>query len=228
MSNIILSATNICKSYHEMNEEIVVLKQVNLTVHSGEMIAIIGASGSGKSTLLHILGGLASPDSGVVLVENQNMANMQEKQRCHFRNRYLGFIYQFHHLLPEFSILDNVCMPLWIGGAASSRNAKNQAMDILERVGLTARRNHRMAELSGGERQRAAIARALVTHPRCILADELTGNLDHETALNVVSLMKELTRETQAGMILVTHDLSLAAMCHQRYTLRSGELLIAE
>ncbi|MCD8524572.1 MAG: ABC transporter ATP-binding protein [Gammaproteobacteria bacterium] len=227
MSSIILSAANICKSYHEMNEKITVLKEVNLTVHSGEMIAIIGASGSGKSTLLHILGGLASPDSGVVLVENQNMATMQERQRCHFRNRYLGFIYQFHHLLPEFSILDNVCMPLWIGGV-SSEHAKNQALDMLERVGLTARRKHRMAELSGGERQRAAIARALVTGPRCILADELTGNLDHATALNIVSLMKELTRETQAGMILVTHDLSLAAMCHQRYTLRSGELLIVE
>lgn len=224
MSNPILIATQISKAYQDVGGNIQVLDQLDLTLYAGEMVAIVGSSGSGKSTLLHILGGLDNADQGSIIVNDKEMMHLSEKEKCQFRNQHLGFIYQFHHLLPEFTILDNVSMPLWIAGV-NKKQAKQRSLIILERVGLAARVHHRMAELSGGERQRAAIARALVTRPACVLADELTGNLDKVSALKIVDLMKELTRETQSTMVLVTHDLALAGLCDKQYTLREGKLM---
>ncbi len=223
MNKIILSAKNICKSYADVGRKIHVLDHLNVSIYAGEMVAIVGSSGSGKSTLLHVLGGLDDIDSGEIIINGKDMTSLSEKQRCEFRNRYLGFIYQFHHLLPEFTILDNVCMPLWIANV-DKHEARKRAVEILGRVGLAARVNHRMAELSGGERQRAAIARALVSKPSCVLADELTGNLDRTMALNIVELIRELAQETQAAIMLVTHDLALAALCDRQFTLYSGKL----
>lgn len=223
MSKIILKTTGLCKSYNDVGGKIQVLDNLDLTLYAGEMVAIVGSSGSGKSTLLHVLGGLDNADSGSVVVNGKEVLQLSEKEKCQFRNKYLGFIYQFHHLLPEFTILDNVSMPLWIG-RVNKKEAKQRALEILERVGLAARVHHRMSELSGGERQRAAIARALVTKPVCVLADELTGNLDRTMALKIVDLMKELTREMQSTMVLVTHDLSLAALCDKQYVMRSGKV----
>lgn len=220
----ILIATQISKAYHDVGGKIQVLDHLDLTLYAGEMVAIVGSSGSGKSTLLHILGGLDTADRGNIIVNGKEIMHLSEKEKCKFRNQYLGFIYQFHHLLPEFTILDNVSMPLWIAGV-DKQEVTQRSLAILERVGLAARVYHRMSELSGGERQRAAIARALVTRPTCVLADELTGNLDKVSALKIVDLMKELTRETQSTMVLVTHDLSLAALCDKKLILSSGRLL---
>lgn len=222
MNKIVLSAMSLSKSYQDVGGKIQVLDDLNLTLYSGEMVAIVGSSGSGKSTLLHVLGGLDNADHGSIMIDDKEITKLSEKEKCRFRNHYLGFIYQFHHLLPEFTILDNVSMPLWIGHV-NKKEAKERALEMLERVGLAARVNHRMAELSGGERQRAAIARALVTRPACVLADELTGNLDRALALKIVDLMKELTREMNSTMVLVTHDLSLSALCDKQYTMRSGK-----
>jgi lipoprotein-releasing system ATP-binding protein len=223
MSNIILNAFNISKSYQDAGQKIQVLHHLNLSLETGKIIAIVGSSGSGKSTLLHILGGLDKADAGRVIIDEQDITAMSEKKRCQFRNQFLGFIYQFHHLLPEFTVLENVSMPGWIG-KNSPEEVKKNALNILDRVGLFARAHHRMAELSGGERQRAAIARALVMKPKCILADELTGNLDRNMALTILYLMKELSQESKTSMILVTHDLSLAALCDECYTLSEGRL----
>lgn len=223
MNKCVLSARNLSKSYQDVGGKIRVLDQLNLDLYAGEMVAIVGSSGSGKSTLLHVLGGLDHADEGSIIVNDKEITRLSEKERCRFRNHYLGFIYQFHHLLPEFTILENVSMPLWIAGV-SHQEAKQRSLGILEKVGLAARVHHRMSELSGGERQRAAIARALVTAPKCVLADELTGNLDHAMALKIVDLMKQLTREMQATMVLVTHDLALAALCDKCFTLREGKL----
>lgn len=225
MNNIVLTATELCKSYNDVGGKIQVLDHLNLTLYAGEMVAIVGSSGSGKSTLLHVLGGLDQVDEGSIIVNDKEITQLPEKEKCRFRNQYLGFIYQFHHLLPEFTILDNVSMPLWIGNV-DKKEAKRRSMEMLEKVGLAARVHHRMSELSGGERQRAAIARALVTRPACVLADELTGNLDRIMALNIVDLMKELTREMQSTMVLVTHDLSLAGLCDKQYTMRSGKIYL--
>jgi lipoprotein-releasing system ATP-binding protein len=222
---MILTATGLSKSYHDVGGEIQVLDHLDLNLYAGEMVAIVGSSGSGKSTLLHVLGGLDQADQGRILVNGKEITQLSEKEKCQFRNKHLGFIYQFHHLLPEFTIIDNVSMPLWIGGV-NKAEAKQRSLDILQRVGLAARVNHRMSELSGGERQRAAIARALVTKPACVLADELTGNLDRTMALKIVDLMKELAREMQSTMVLVTHDLALAALCDKQYTLSGGQLLL--
>lgn len=223
MNNIVLTATGLCKSYNDVGGKLQVLDNLDLTLYAGEMVAIVGSSGSGKSTLLHVLGGLDNADQGSIIVNGKEIMQLSEKEKCQFRNKNLGFIYQFHHLLPEFTILDNVSMPLWIG-KVGKKEAKQRSLEILERVGLAARVHHRMSELSGGERQRAAIARALVTRPACVLADELTGNLDRVMALKIVDLMKELTREMQSTMVLVTHDLSLAALCDKQYTMRSGKV----
>ncbi len=209
MSKVIISCHNLTKQFFQGKTEVPVLTGVNLKVARGELLAIVGASGSGKSTLLHVLGGLDAPSSGGVQILGQNIADIDEAQRCQLRNNSLGFIYQFHHLLPEFSALENVAMPLLIRRINVSE-AHERAAEILKQVGLDHRLSHTPAELSGGERQRAAVARALVTQPACILADEPTGNLDRRTAEGVFDLMLELNQRVNASLIIVTHDLQLA------------------
>jgi lipoprotein-releasing system ATP-binding protein len=192
-------------------------------VKAGERIAIVGSSGSGKTTLLNLLGGLDSPTSGVVSVAGFDLAGVSEVQRGILRNRFIGFVYQFHHLLAEFSALENVCMPLYIAGI-SDKEASARAASLLDRVGLGERLTHKPAELSGGERQRVAIARALVSEPKCVLMDEPTGNLDRQTALEIHVLMKELSISLATSFIVVTHDEALAAAMDRRLSLVAGKL----
>ncbi|ADJ27411.1 lipoprotein-releasing ABC transporter ATP-binding protein LolD [Nitrosococcus watsonii] len=201
-----------------------VLREVNLSIAPRECIAIIGASGSGKSTLLHLLGGLDRPTQGQVWIAGQNLAQLNDTERGRLRNRALGFIYQLHHLLPEFTALENTALPLLIAGA-STASAQKKAMALLQRVGLEARFNHKPGELSGGERQRAAVARALVTNPRCVLADEPTGNLDRKNAEQVFKLMLELNHELGTALVIVTHDIHLAAQTDRVLTLVDGRLV---
>jgi lipoprotein-releasing system ATP-binding protein len=222
-SDIVLRASHIAKTYAEGDLRTTVLTDVNFTLKRGETLAIVGASGSGKSTLLHIIGGLDTLTAGEVEVEGQMLSKLSDANRGRVRNRSLGFIYQFHHLLPEFTALENVCMPLLIRGT-NIGEAQKQAKALLERVGLGQRLEHKPAELSGGERQRCAVARALVTRPSCVLGDEPTGNLDEVNAEQVYALMLELNREIGTSFILVTHDNHLAARMDRTLELHNGEL----
>ncbi len=223
MNDAVISCRNLVKQFSQGDLVVPVLKGVNLDVIKGEMLAIVGASGSGKSTLLHILGGLDAPTSGDIRILGQDIAQINEEERCRLRNGSLGFIYQFHHLLPEFSALENVAMPLLIR-RLPNREAYDRAEDILKQVGLSHRLTHTPGELSGGERQRAAVARALVTQPACILADEPTGNLDRQTAESVFDLMLELNHRINASLVIVTHDSRLANRAQQIKQLIDGVL----
>ncbi|MCB8889753.1 ABC transporter ATP-binding protein [Vreelandella malpeensis] len=224
---VMLSCQGLTRVYSEGPQDLTVLDRLTLEVRAGERVAIVGSSGSGKTTLLNLLGGLDRPSDGSVVIAGESLAGLNETRLGHFRNRYIGFVYQFHHLLAEFSALENAALPLIIRGQRK-KEAEKRAMGILERVGMKARADHKPGELSGGERQRVAIARALVTDPSLVLMDEPTGNLDQATAGTILTLMDELASESACAFVIVTHDPALAA--HQDRVLRldAGKLLEQE
>lgn len=219
----ILHCQQLGMTYTEGPNNVEVLKGINLQIEKGERIAIVGTSGSGKSTLMHLLGGLDLPSSGSVWIDGQQISGVSDKRRGEIRNQYLGFVYQFHHLLPEFTAVENVAMPLFVRGV-DEVEAKQKASDLLIEMGLESRLQHRPVELSGGERQRAAIARALVTEPNVVLADEPTGNLDEVTAQTVFDMMLELNLRIGTALVMVTHDPNLAAKMDKVYHLENGNL----
>jgi len=221
--NIVLQAKAVEKQFFDAGQPLTVLKAVDLNVRAGEMVAIMGASGSGKSTLLHILGLLDRPTAGSVWVQQENTAQLSEDSLSRLRNQHFGFVYQFHHLLPEFHATDNVAMPLIIRGERK-RTARLAAQELLAQVGLEHRLLHYPGQLSGGERQRVAIARALVTKPSCVLADEPTGNLDVHTAQEVFAVLQRMNEQSGTAFLLVTHDQSLAALAHRQFLMEAGQL----
>ena len=224
MSDLLLETKDLSKHFSEGELRVDVLKGINFSINKNESVAIIGASGSGKSTLLHLLGGLDVPDHGEIVINGEDISKLNDEQRGEMRNKHLGFIYQFHHLLPEFSALENVAMPLLIR-RGDENEAFDKANNLLEKVGLAKRVQHRPGELSGGERQRAAIARALVTEPACILADEPTGNLDEKTADQVFELILELNQSLGTSLIMVTHNLELSKRVDRVVELKEGLLV---
>ncbi|OGO93339.1 MAG: lipoprotein ABC transporter ATP-binding protein [Coxiella sp. RIFCSPHIGHO2_12_FULL_44_14] len=220
---VAVRCSNLTKTFTEGHLHIPVLRDVNFSVSLGERVAIVGASGAGKSTLLQLLGGLDSPSSGDVFIAGHNVVTLTETAKARLRNRYLGFVYQFHHLLPEFNALENVCIPLLIRRTPPAI-AKEKALEYLKKVGLEERQQHRIGELSGGERQRVAIARALVTEPHCVLADELTGNLDQTTAEHIGDLILQLNQQLKTSFVIVTHNRSLAEKMDRILILEKGSL----
>lgn len=221
MNNPLLQAKNIIKTYKEDKIRTDVLKGVNIDIYSNELTAIVGKSGSGKSTLLHILGTLDKADSGDIFYKGEELLKLSDKKKAAFRNIHLGFVYQFHHLLSDFSALENVMMPMLIAGI-NKNEAKKKALNLLEKVSLSEKANSRPSELSGGQRQRVAIARALANSPELILADEPTGNLDEKNALMVFSLFEKLVKEDKIAVVIVTHDNSLSEKCDRVYTMKDG------
>ena len=222
-NSIVIECKNTSKQFADGQLKTNVLSNVNLSVQKGDRIAIIGSSGSGKSTLLHLLGGLEKPSSGSIKIHGQDINKLSVKTLSQLRNQSLGFVYQFHHLLPEFSAVENVAIPLIIGGT-KPKQAEQQAEDLLIKVGLSHRLVHKPSELSGGERQRAALARALITKPDCLLADEPTGNLDHRTAQGIFDLILELNESLRTALVIVTHDIELASQMETILTLKDGHL----
>lgn len=218
-----IECRNLTKTYHEADITVNVFNNINFAVAEKEMVSIIGVSGSGKSTLLQLLGGLDKPTHGEVFIHGEAINRLSEKAKGNLRNQYLGFVYQFHHLLPEFNALENVCMPLLIRGWPSKKVIAKSS-EIIERVGLQNRMKHRVGELSGGERQRIAIARALVTDPKCVLADEPTGNLDNQTAEQIINLMLNLNQELGTAFVIVTHNSALASRMNRVLKLESQQL----
>jgi lipoprotein-releasing system ATP-binding protein len=223
MTDAVLTSINLAKSFTDGGLQTHVLDNINLSVNKGDRLAIVGSSGSGKSTLLHLLGGLDTPTEGQVLVNGEDIHALNHKAASRLRNQQLGFVYQFHHLLPEFTAVENVAMPLVIGGEAPLP-AQQKASDLLEKVGLGHRLEHKPSELSGGERQRAAMARALITEPACLLADEPTGNLDHRTAQSMFDLLLQLNNDLGTALVIVTHDNELAGKMDRIMTLMDGVL----
>lgn len=220
----VVSARNVCKSFHDGSRTLTILQQVELSVTSGEQVVILGRSGSGKSTLLHILGGLLSLDEGEVFIAGEEMSRASVRNQGRIRNESMGFVYQFHHLLPEFTALENVAMPLWIRGGSDAKNAKSKALDLLEMMDLVDRAKHYPHQLSGGERQRVAVARALVGGPAVVLGDEITGNLDAENAERVLQLIVSVRKELNTAFVLVTHDHAVASQMDRRLWLDRGTL----
>lgn len=222
MNNVVLEAKNIQKHFTDGKSTVNVIKDLSLQVNQGEFVSIVGSSGSGKSTLLHVLGGLERPNQGMVFLNGKRFDNLGEAERGFQRNEHLGFVYQFHHLLPEFSALENISMPLMLRKNADFKQVKKRAEFLLDRVGLSHRMTHKPGELSGGERQRVALARALVTQPTVMLADEPTGNLDRKTALSIFELLSELRSEFNMAMLIVTHDEQLAQSADRILHMQDG------